>query len=85
MVALFDFSIIFLYFSKQAVFDGKKAIRGGIPFVFRKYARQNGINNCSEIDKRKVIRKNIEWRTEESLTVDLARNMVKRKYNFHIF
>lgn len=30
--------LIFLYyvFSKQAVFDGKKAIRGGIPFVFRK-------------------------------------------------
>jgi glucose-6-phosphate 1-epimerase len=24
------------FFSKQAVFDGKKAIRGGIPFVFRK-------------------------------------------------
>ena len=23
--------------SKQAVFDGKKAIRGGIPFVFREY------------------------------------------------
>jgi hypothetical protein len=24
-------------YSKQAIFDGKKAIRGGIPFVFRKY------------------------------------------------
>jgi hypothetical protein len=27
--------------SKQAIFDGKKAIRGGIPFVFRKYAYRN--------------------------------------------
>lgn len=26
-----------LFVSKQAIFDGKKAIRGGIPFVFRKY------------------------------------------------
>lgn len=25
--------------SKLAVFDGKKAIRGGIPFVFRKYSK----------------------------------------------
>lgn len=29
------FSIVI--FSKLAVFDGKKAIRGGIPFVFRMY------------------------------------------------
>lgn len=33
-----------LCFSKQAVFDGKKAIRGGIPFVFRKYTRQNKVH-----------------------------------------
>lgn len=25
------------YFSKKSVFDGKKAIRGGIPVVFRKF------------------------------------------------
>ena len=25
-----------IFFSKQAVFNGKKAIRGGIPVVFRK-------------------------------------------------
>lgn len=25
------------FYSKLAVFDGKKAIRGGIPFVFREY------------------------------------------------
>lgn len=30
------FLLFFLPLSKQAVFDGKKAIRGGIPFVFRK-------------------------------------------------
>jgi hypothetical protein len=28
--------IVISCYSKQAIFDGKKAIRGGIPFVFRK-------------------------------------------------
>ena len=27
-----------LFVSKQAVFDGKKAIRGGVPFVFREHS-----------------------------------------------
>jgi len=28
---------LLLFNSEKAVFDGKKAIRGGIPVVFRKY------------------------------------------------
>lgn len=34
--------------SKLAVFDGKKAIRGGIPFVFRKYLNQISTNSMSK-------------------------------------
>ena len=29
--------VFFFFNSEKAVFDGKKAIRGGIPVVFRKY------------------------------------------------
>lgn len=47
-------SIFFLTFSKLAVFDGKKAIRGGIPFVFRKptklfHSKRKGDTNFSII------------------------------------
>lgn len=38
--------LTFNYFSKLAVFDGKKAIRGGIPFVFPQFgASQFGPNH----------------------------------------
>lgn len=32
-----EFLLFLNIFSKQAVFDGKKAIRGGVPVVFRKF------------------------------------------------
>lgn len=36
MNAKLMFRFLSVFYSKLAVFDGKKAIRGGIPFVFRK-------------------------------------------------
>lgn len=36
MNAKLTFRFLSVFYSKLAVFDGKKAIRGGIPFVFRK-------------------------------------------------
>lgn len=35
--------------SKQAVFDGKKAIRGGIPFVFRKFLSFHLIQQINDL------------------------------------